>query len=101
MKNLIFIAATMLLASSCAKQENLELVDVITNQGSVEVTINTPIPGPLVIPTITLAPGQRIVQPHEPEYLIGCPTTVGCKVNINGGIVYESKLFKNDYPSKR
>lgn len=88
MKNLLLFAVLAVgLLASCQKEDLIE-VDVIVNQGTSDAIVNG----------ITLKPGQREVLPPEKSHVVICGT--GCKVNINGGLRYESGTYGNATHSK-
>lgn len=85
MKNLLSILVILLgmfTIISCEK-EGLEPADVIINQGSVHVLVDG----------VVFTPGQKVIVPHKEFYEITCEQEAGCKVNINGGIYYESGRY--------
>ena len=89
MKKLLLSIVAITVMASCSKNEDYTIVDNINNQGKSIVTVGT----------ITLSPGESIIVPHQSSYLILCG--VGCRVNINGAIYYESGQYTIDLYSKQ
>jgi len=83
----LMIALVAMATLSCEKDDSLQDVDVITNQGKETISVSE----------YVLMPGEKIIVPHRNKYIINCGKS--CVVNINGGIIYKSGIFVN--PTKR
>jgi|GEM_PF-1286170 len=89
MKNLLKLSAAIIILAfySCSKDYDklgYENADVITNQGT----------SVAIIKGVELSPGQSEIVRHSPIYNVEC--FEGCKVNINGSIIYSSGPFENE-----